>query len=67
MLLAVNGRRKGREETMDTNVLEEIEKLRRASLAELQARYREVFGDDEAHRELLNPTAAFLGHAVAGR
>ncbi len=25
---------------MDTNVLEEIEKLRRASLAELQARYR---------------------------
>ena len=31
---------------MDTNVLEEIEKLRRASLAELQARYREVFGED---------------------
>ncbi len=40
---------------MDTNVLEEIEKLRRASLAELQARYREVFGEDtpSRHREHL--------------
>ena len=40
---------------MDTNVLEEIEKLRRASLAELQGRYREVFGEDTAsrHREHL--------------
>ena len=40
---------------MDTNVLEEIERLRRASLAELLTRYREVFGEDSRsrHREHL--------------
>ena len=52
---------------MDTEVLAEIESLRRASLAELLTRYRELFGEDAVsrHREHLFRKMAWRVQALA--
>ena len=52
---------------MDTKVLEEIERLRRASLVELLTRYRELFGEDSGsrHREHLFRKMAWRVQALA--